>query len=524
MAPLEDESTLRSSFVRDEEYSRTKNENALLRAQICRLKLEVEEVEEERNYNATKAIELHKLLKLQKTDDLHHKLVEKSLEAAELSMELGKMRARNKALAEEIEQLQFAQNEDKGKIQELSEVKNRLKTEEADSDEESEDEEEVELTPENALELTLENMKSQIESLEEDRQRLAIKCKEQEKKANDREKECELKDVKVEMLEELFRSLNNQQQREEAPETPQFERRRSASSKGMSSNCFSNDVPPDEGWYGNAKETEVETPRGKPKRRSSMDISSAIASISDMFGSAKEAIGNDVVKTTRERPQRRASMGATSYHMEMSNFLPPPADRYENTEETEMRTPRQPRERQRTTRRASMGATSYHMEMSNFHPPPTDRYENTEETEVRTPRQPGERQRMMRRASMGATSYHMEKDMCLSEQPKRNSLDPSNMPSLQRVPLAPDLYADDRKGSSVGAQTTIMFDDKEGTYTGPMRDGLPHGVGTIRFVNGDTYVGEVADGEMHGRGTLYHSASDMGTQRGRFENNFFIER
>jgi hypothetical protein len=60
----------------------------------------------------------------------------------------------------------------------------------------------------------------------------------------------------------------------------------------------------------------------------------------------------------------------------------------------------------------------------------------------------------------------------------------------------------------------------EGTYTGPLVDKKPHGVGTIRFTNGDTYLGEMTRGKMSGSGTLY--TKSKGIFRGRFENNRFV--
>ncbi len=59
----------------------------------------------------------------------------------------------------------------------------------------------------------------------------------------------------------------------------------------------------------------------------------------------------------------------------------------------------------------------------------------------------------------------------------------------------------------------------EGTYTGPLVDKKPHGIGTIRFTNGNTYLGEMTRGKMSGSGTLY---TKNGVFRGLFENNRFV--
>jgi len=59
----------------------------------------------------------------------------------------------------------------------------------------------------------------------------------------------------------------------------------------------------------------------------------------------------------------------------------------------------------------------------------------------------------------------------------------------------------------------------EGVYTGPLVDRKPHGVGTIRFMNGDTYSGEMDQGKMSGMGTLY--TKTRGVQP-VFANNKFM--
>jgi hypothetical protein len=71
----------------------------------------------------------------------------------------------------------------------------------------------------------------------------------------------------------------------------------------------------------------------------------------------------------------------------------------------------------------------------------------------------------------------------------------------------------------------IMVGDREATYTGPLSDGKPNGVGTIRFNHSrDIYLGRVVNGEMHGRGTLYHCGESSSMSRGRFEHNAFVDK
>jgi len=65
----------------------------------------------------------------------------------------------------------------------------------------------------------------------------------------------------------------------------------------------------------------------------------------------------------------------------------------------------------------------------------------------------------------------------------------------------------------------VIIAGSVGLYSGSAIDGVPSGVGSIRFSNGDIYLGQVMDGKVHGKGTLYTKA---GLSRGRFENNVFM--
>lgn len=73
---------------------------------------------------------------------------------------------------------------------------------------------------------------------------------------------------------------------------------------------------------------------------------------------------------------------------------------------------------------------------------------------------------------------------------------------------------DNNKGHS-----SIKVAGVKGTYTGPLRDDVPHGVGTVVFVNGDTYIGSVVNGKLHGAGTLYYGNKKDGVDRGIWRNN-----
>lgn len=53
-----------------------------------------------------------------------------------------------------------------------------------------------------------------------------------------------------------------------------------------------------------------------------------------------------------------------------------------------------------------------------------------------------------------------------------------------------------------------------GTYTGPLKNGEPHGSGTLALNNGDVYAGDFRQGLFHGRGTYKWKSGE------RFEGEF----
>lgn len=76
---------------------------------------------------------------------------------------------------------------------------------------------------------------------------------------------------------------------------------------------------------------------------------------------------------------------------------------------------------------------------------------------------------------------------------------------------------------NIARRMKICIDGMEGAYTGPLgSNGLPNGTGTIRFKNRDTYLGDLRDGKLHGKGAMYYGARDKTTVRGMFENNVLM--
>jgi hypothetical protein len=218
MAPLEKKQNTRalSTPPRGKGTTQMRNEVESLRNSLCELHVRLEHVEDERNYNAAKANELQSLVDSQKKDSIQDDLVQKSLQVAEMSMSIDKLEALIKTLVAENHKLRTERHDEAKQMEKMSGVVRSLQYESEDNDDDNDDVEVI-LTPEKAFDMTMKNMKIHMEALEDDREQLAMKCKDQEKKISSLGNDNELLEVKLEMLEELFRSLNEQHIDESPP-------------------------------------------------------------------------------------------------------------------------------------------------------------------------------------------------------------------------------------------------------------------------------------------------------------------
>jgi hypothetical protein len=69
--------------------------------------------------------------------------------------------------------------------------------------------------------------------------------------------------------------------------------------------------------------------------------------------------------------------------------------------------------------------------------------------------------------------------------------------------------------SIVQAETIQL--PNQGTYNGDIKDGKPHGQGTLNYVDGEKYVGQWKNGLRDGKGTLIYV--DGSKYVGEFKNN-----
>jgi chromosome segregation ATPase len=354
MAPLGDPKGVaivsNPSFDTNPEIFRARDEACDLRNQLCQLRCRLEEVEDERNFMAAKANEMKDAIDAYASDTIHEELVKKALRLAEMSMAMDSLQLELKKVKEENQKLQRARVNDYKKMEELSLV---IHTIQCSDEDDSEDEEgETVLTPERALDKTLKNMKAQVEYLEDEHQTLSVKCHAQENTIRQLEQENDMKETRINMLEELFRNLNHKRH-EEVPVVPK-------SDKASDSSDIRQDL-----------------------RKAH--------SLSSLF-------------VRRKRLENQ----------EKQDDLP-----------------------------------------------------------------------LMPRSRSLRSSGNQKQEA---------------QPSKRKVLM-------------------IAVGDDVGEYAGPVVDGRPHGVGTVRFANGNTYLGEVKDGKLHGPGTLY---SKDCVRRGHFEDNVFM--
>jgi hypothetical protein len=181
---------------------------------LCRLQVRCEDLEQDRNYHAVKANELQETLEAYSSDDIQETLMKKSMQIAEASMDIDRLHYHIRKLEAEINKLKVERETERVNMMDLSSIVRFLQSSCKVSDEEEEedeDEEEALLTPEKGLDMTLKNMKFQIEFLQDERQKMARKCMSQANTIEILKRDSELEEVKIGILEELFRSLNSEE-------------------------------------------------------------------------------------------------------------------------------------------------------------------------------------------------------------------------------------------------------------------------------------------------------------------------
>jgi hypothetical protein len=183
--------------------------NADIRNELCRLQLRCEDLEQDRNYYAVKANELQETLEAYSFDDIQETLLKKTMRIAEASMNVDRLHLHIRKVEAKINRMKTERETERVNMMDLSGIVRSLRSSLQDSDEEEEDE--VLPTLDKAQDITLKNMKFQIEFLEDERQKMALKCMDQASAIEVLKKDSEVKKVRIRIFEELFRSVNSEE-------------------------------------------------------------------------------------------------------------------------------------------------------------------------------------------------------------------------------------------------------------------------------------------------------------------------
>jgi hypothetical protein len=463
-----------------------------LRNSLCELQIRLENVEDERNYNAAKANELQSLVDSQKKDSIQDDLVQKILQVAKMSMSIDKLEALIKTLVAENHKLRTERHDEAKQMEKMSGVVRSLQYESGNDDNDNDDVEVV-LTPEKALDMTMKNMKIHMEALEDDREQLAMKCKDQEKKISSLGNENELLEVKLEMLEELFRSLN-QQRIDESPPTQEKAVKEVKKNKSLP-DLFANMRKKSKVAEMPEKPKNAQWPKAVPAKTEE----EAKPKLRVVLAPMPDLSTNKEIIEPPASPKKTASSKQTSPRPAVNKANSTP----ELTSPTGMRS---------SIRVAPMPDLSTNKEIIE---PPASPKETA--SPKQTPRRPGLKKANSTPELTSPTGTRSSARMTVRERraaakrsaEAKNESEANPSGTTKSVP---------KKNSRI-----IRFGDREGSYVGSMKNGLPNGTGTIRFSNGDTFLGQVVDGKMHGRGTFYHSSRELGIVRGRWHSNEQVE-
>ena len=189
--------------------------------------------------------------------------------------------------------------------------------------------------------------------------------------------------------------------------------------------------------------------------------------------------------------------------------------------------PRELQRRQLSLRRLLWSPRTTHQGTTEAETTPT----KTDETKMDPPQSPDELTAASSTASPASSDendeevpeFRKHRSLCIlmeggrTRRERPEALSPSTRSHSSRVlkvdeePLSPP--------SSRKQTVKVTISGLVGVYSGPLIDGKPNGVGTVRFSNGTTYLGALVDGKFHGRGTLY---GKDGFSRGFFQDNEFI--
>jgi chromosome segregation ATPase len=173
------------------------SENNELKESLRRSQLAYQDLQQDANFSRAKAAELREIVETKNPDEIHEKLIMKSLHNAELSLEVDKLYLQLQQTTADLEKLGQEREANKTMLLSLSDIVRTLQSVSIDYDQVNRIE--SLLRPQD---MSLQNIKRKVEAIMADRERLMQKCE-------NLTEENESKEDKISALEAQFQMINS---------------------------------------------------------------------------------------------------------------------------------------------------------------------------------------------------------------------------------------------------------------------------------------------------------------------------
>jgi chromosome segregation ATPase len=173
------------------------SQNNELKESLWRSQFAYQDLQQDANFSRAKAAELREIVEAKNSDEIHEKLIMKSLHNAELSLEVDKLHLQLQQTKADVEKLGQEREANKTMLLQLSDIVRTLQSVPIDYDQ---------VNPMESLlrpqDMSLQNIKRKVEAIMADRERLMQRCE-------NLTEENESKDDKISALEAQFQMLNS---------------------------------------------------------------------------------------------------------------------------------------------------------------------------------------------------------------------------------------------------------------------------------------------------------------------------
>jgi len=175
-----------------------RDQNQKLKSNLTELRESYDELKDECHFHKVKVSELTEIMTLKAKDEIHEKLLSKSLRNAELSTEVDRLTMELKQATSCVQKLGEQREENKRMLLELSDIVRTLQSVKVDYRASQSKDSYL-----SSQELSLRNVKRKVETIMEDRRLLVMRCK-------DLEKQNKTNVAQIAALEAQFHLLNRQ--------------------------------------------------------------------------------------------------------------------------------------------------------------------------------------------------------------------------------------------------------------------------------------------------------------------------